>query len=80
MAPVPSAFKRLLNAVSRTQTDEIDCRTCFEVLDRFADLDAAGKDPEEVLPRVADHLERCRDCREEYEALQAALRAMDAEG
>jgi len=31
----------------------------------------------DVMPRVQGHLERCRDCREEYEALLAAPRATE---
>lgn len=80
MSALPNAFKHLLTAISRTQPDEIDCRTCFEVLEEYAERDARGDDPVEALPRVADHLERCRDCREEYNALRAAMRAMDREG
>jgi predicted anti-sigma-YlaC factor YlaD len=29
------------------------------------------------MPKVDDHLQRCRDCREEYEALLDALDATD---
>jgi predicted anti-sigma-YlaC factor YlaD len=29
----------------------------------------------EAMPLVQDHLERCGDCREEFETLLAALRA-----
>ncbi len=35
----------------------------------------AGKNAAEALPLVQDHLERCGDCREEFEALLAALQA-----
>ncbi len=35
----------------------------------------AGKNAAEALPLVQDHLERCGDCREKFEALLAALQA-----
>jgi hypothetical protein len=36
----------------------------------------AGKNAAEAMPLVQDHLERCRDCREEFKALLAALRSL----
>ena len=62
--------------VKMTRPDEIGCGNCFEKLNRFAELELAGKSPEEAMPLVRDHLERCNDCREEYEALLEALKAM----
>jgi predicted anti-sigma-YlaC factor YlaD len=59
-----------------TRPDEIVCEECFEQLDRFVEMRLAGKDPSEALPLVQDHLARCADCREEFEALMTALRAL----
>ena len=41
----------------------------------FAELHLAGKNAAEALPLVQDHLDRCGNCREEFEALLTALRA-----
>ena len=38
----------------------------------------AGKNAAEAMPLVQDHLDRCMDCREEFEALLRALRAQSA--
>jgi predicted anti-sigma-YlaC factor YlaD len=56
--------------------DEIGCDECFEQLDRFVEMKLAGKNAAEAMPLVQDHLERCDDCREEFEALLAALRTL----
>lgn len=66
---------QMTQMVAATRPDEIGCDECYEQLDRFADLHLAGKNAAEAMPLVQDHLERCGDCREEFEALLAALRA-----
>lgn len=68
-------LRQMVRMVMRTRSDEIGCQECFEELDRFAELRLAGKSPEEALPLVEDHLQRCTDCRDEFEALLDALRA-----
>ncbi len=71
-----AAFKEMLHGILSTRPDEIDCDECFEQLDRFAEMILAGQDVAQVMPLVQDHLERCRDCCQEFEALLAALRAV----
>jgi len=72
----PERLKRIVYGTLTTRPDEIDCDECFEQLDRFVDMVLAGKDAAEAMPLVQDHLDRCGDCREEFEALLAALRAL----
>lgn len=69
-------LKRMVRNIATTRPDEIGCDECFEQLDRFVELELVGKNAAEALPLVQDHLERCGDCREEFEALLAALRAI----
>ena len=69
-------LKGLVRAVMTTRPDEIGCEECFEELDRFVEMELAGRDAAEAMPLVQDHLERCRECKEEFEALMAALRAL----
>jgi predicted anti-sigma-YlaC factor YlaD len=59
-----------------TRPDEIGCDECFEHVDRFVEMRLAGKKAAEAMPLVQDHLDRCNDCREEFEALLTALRAL----
>lgn len=65
----------MVRMVAATRPDEIGCDECFEQLDRFAELRLAGKGAGEAMPLVQDHLDRCRDCREEFEMLLEALQA-----
>lgn len=81
MTPLqPDQLARMVRMVATTRPDEIGCSECYEQLDRFADLHLAGKNASEAMPLVQDHLDRCNDCREEFEALLDALKAeADAE-
>ena len=67
----------MVRGILTTRPDEIGCDECFAQLDRFVELQLAGKNAAEAMPLVHDHLERCHDCREEFEALLAALRALE---
>jgi len=70
-------LKQMAREIITTRPDEIGCDECFEQLDRFVEMELAGKNAAEAMPLVQDHLERCPDCREEFEALLAALRALE---
>ena len=72
----PAALKRMVRNILTARPDEIGCDECFEQLDRFVEMTLAGKNAAEAMPLVQDHLEHCGDCREEFEALLAALRAL----
>lgn len=64
---------KLLQMVDATEEVELACDDVFELLDEYVELALSGGDPAEVLPLVHKHLERCRDCGEEYEALTRIL-------
>jgi hypothetical protein len=72
----PETLKRMVRGVLSTRPDEVGCDECFDQLDRFVEMTLAGKNAAEAMPLVRDHLERCRDCREEFEALLEALRTL----
>jgi hypothetical protein len=63
-------------AIATTYAGEIACSDCFEQVDRFVDLSLSGKNAAAAMPQVQDHLERCRDCRQEFQALVTAVQAM----
>ena len=52
---------------------EIGCDACFEELDRYVELQLAGKDADAAVPGLRAHLEGCPACREEYESLRALV-------
>jgi hypothetical protein len=66
---------KLAQALELTREEELACDGCFEELDRFVEMELAGLDAAAGLPLVRDHLDKCGDCREEYQALLGALRA-----
>jgi hypothetical protein len=72
----PEMIKQMVRSIVTTRPDEIGCDECFEQVDRFADAVLDGKDAAEAMPLVQDHLNRCGNCREEFEALLTALRAL----
>ena len=60
---------KLLHMVGNTDEIEIGCDEVFELLDQYVELEARGENVSDLLPLVKRHLDRCRDCHEEYEAL-----------
>ncbi len=72
----PAVLKGMARGIMTTRPDEIDCAECFEHVDQFIEMKLAGKNAAEAMPLVQDHLDRCHDCREEFEALVTALQAM----
>ena len=76
----PQKVKEILHGILTTKKEEISCDECFEELDRFVEIELQGKNPAEAMPLVQDHLDRCRDCREEYQTLLEVLRNMQASG
>lgn len=61
------ALGRLLGPVG----PDVGCEVCFEELDRYVELELAGRDAEAEIPGLRAHLEGCPACREEHESLRA---------
>lgn len=66
-------LRKMVQSIEMTHPNEIGCDDCFEQIDQFVEMKLQGKDMAEAMPLVQDHLDRCGDCREEFEALLAAL-------
>ena len=64
---------QLLQMLEVTREDEISCGDVHELLDQFVEMQLRGEDVSELMPLVKRHLDMCRECFEEYEALLAAL-------
>ena len=52
---------------------EIGCDECFDQLDRYVELEVAGRDADAELPGLRAHLAGCPACREEHESLRALV-------
>jgi hypothetical protein len=66
---------KLVRALAATLESEIGCDECFEQMDRFAEIEFSGSDAATAMPLVHDHLRKCEDCYEKYEALLMAVGA-----
>lgn len=73
MPLTPELVGSMVKGVLSTRPDELDCDECFIQLDIFAETYLVGKNASDALPLVQEHLNRCKDCREEFEALLLAL-------
>jgi anti-sigma factor RsiW len=66
-------LKHALDRLLGPSEPEVGCDTCFEELDRYVELELAGKDADAVIPGLRAHLEGCPACREEHESLRALV-------
>ncbi len=75
----PETLKKMIVMLTNTHAGEgeLSCDECYEEIDHFAEIELVGKSAAEAMPLVKEHLENCPDCREEYEALMAALKYID---
>lgn len=72
-------FKNWLRSIYETQDQEISCTECFDLVSRFVDLEIIGEDAAARMPELKQHLNQCRACREEYQALRD-LRRLEEKG
>ena len=79
MALEEEQIRKLLSAVARTGTDEIDCDTCLAGMAEFAEQQLVGTEVPQALARIAAHIEDCPECAEEYRALFEIVSASGAQ-
>ncbi len=69
-------MRRLLECLATVHRDGgIDCATAASHFTSLGEQALNGADIHDILPQAAAHIAHCPDCREEYEALLAVLRA-----
>ncbi len=64
---------QLLQSLAMTKDEEYSCDDAHALIDQYVEAKKRGEDVEKLMPLVKHHLDMCRDCFEEYEALMAAL-------
>lgn len=64
----------LVRLLGLTEDTEINCEECLALVAGFVERELSGKPITEALRTVQQHLSVCSECREEYEALQRALK------
>lgn len=65
----------LLEMIQSTDEVELSCDEVLVLLAEYTERERRGEDVRQLMPLVAAHLERCRDCLEEYQALRRILDA-----
>lgn len=77
MAPHDERLKRLITAIFTVHQDEapMDCDMCAQQLECLVEMVNSGANMRDLLPAVEEHLRCCPDCNEEFQALNAIIRA-----
>ena len=70
-----ASIKEMVCEVITTHVQELSCAECFELVERYAEIKLRGECAAKAMPLVHEHLERCGDCREEFDLLLEAIRA-----
>ncbi len=73
--PAQDWRRGLLEMVQSTDEVELSCDEVLALLAEYTEREQRGEDVHQLMPLVAAHLERCRDCLEEYQALHRILGA-----
>jgi hypothetical protein len=56
---------------------EVSCEECFELLDKYVELELAGEDADARLPGMRAHLHGCPACHEDHESLRDLVASTD---
>jgi hypothetical protein len=59
---------------------EVSCEECFELLDKYVELEMAGEDADARLPGMRAHLQGCPACQEDHESLRDLVASTDRGG
>jgi hypothetical protein len=71
----PGEPDRLLARLVGPSGPEISCEQCFDELDRYVELELAGRDADAAVPGMRAHLTGCPACAEDRDSLRALLRS-----
>jgi hypothetical protein len=56
-----------------TGDEELSCDEVFALVDEYAEASQRGEDVTSLKPLIRHHLDMCRECDEEYQALLRVL-------
>jgi hypothetical protein len=77
MAEQNPNVKALVEQALSVLPQEMGCDSCADYLAAYADYRLGGKMPPDSLKGVAEHLDRCDACLEEFKLLLDTMRAID---
>jgi hypothetical protein len=67
------SLNQVLGRILGPAGPEVGCEVCFDELDRYVELELAGKDADAAIPGLRAHLDGCPACREEHDSLHALV-------
>jgi len=65
--------KDLMRKLLITHEEELSCDEVFALVDEYAEASQRGEDVDSLKPIIRWHLDMCRECDEEYQALLQVL-------
>jgi hypothetical protein len=68
-----TALHNLIKRLESTLDVELSCDEVFALVDDYAEAELQGQDVAHLKPLIRHHLDMCRECEEEYEALLQVL-------
>lgn len=63
----------LIKRLVITRDEELSCDEVFALVDQYAEANQRGEDVASLKPLIRHHLDMCRECDEEYQALLRVL-------
>lgn len=63
----------LMHRLLITHEEELSCDEVFALVDEYAEASQRGEDVASLKPIIRQHLDMCRECEEEYQALLRVL-------
>ena len=67
--------RELVGRLLGPEGPELTCEQCFDLLDRYVDLEVSGAAADEQVPGMRAHLEGCPACDEDHASLLAFVSA-----
>jgi hypothetical protein len=64
---------RIMHRLVVTDDEELSCDEVFAMVDEYAEANQRGEDVTSLKPLIRHHLDMCRECDEEYQALLRVL-------
>lgn len=74
------AHEQLLARLLGPAGPELTCEECFEMLDRYVELELASADADSDVPGMRAHLDGCPACSEEHASLKALIETSPERG
>ena len=67
--------REIVNRLLGPDGPEVTCEQCFELLDRYVELELSGARADEQFPGMRAHLDGCPACDEDHASLLAFVSA-----